>query len=205
MTTPETLPEKSSKEIKKTAFLENLQQEETVSYRRYAEDKAKMNSESKKAVEELKESMKFVELNEKYKQLFEYSRTLFKRYEKALWKSPLTRNMNDMPTIVFNEWRMQVYDKETGSYYALYWYKWLRPDSKGFLYGYEPWVVHNGPELWELPKLLIFQWNNPGEYELNVKQYEVILMKIENVLKREEEEIEKLEKNGSVDTIIESL
>ena len=52
---------------------------------------------------------------------------------------------------------------------------------------------------------LIFQWNNPGEYELNVKQYEAILMKIENVLKREEEEIEKLEKKGSVDTIIESL
>lgn len=148
------------------------------------------------SVDVLKEDVEFTKLNERYEQLMNRTKILFKRYEKALWKNPLSWTTVEWSTVVFDEWGLQVYDKEKGTYYALIWYDWFRWKSRNRYH-----------DSWKSPKLLIFTWRNQWDYELDKTQYLNMLNKIEEVLNREERQIKELEKKKGtwVDDLIRRL
>ena len=136
----------------------------------------------------------YLDLNNRYAEILKKAKLLMERYIVALWRYPLWEDRNAWPTCVFNEGRLQVYDKEKGTHYALYGYGWLRSSwsAWGIEYGWGDWSSNSTPEKWRLPKLLVFGDNNE-EYELNEAQYKEVLDKIENVLWREEEKVKELE------------
>lgn len=168
--------------------------------------------EAKVALSPLKEEVEYAKLDEKYEKLLERSRVLFERYKKVLWRSPLNTERKNRPTVVFDEGRLQVYDKEKGTEYALYGYQWFMGihswADKWDRAEYRWWdgKVHYDPKEWSSPMLEVY-WNEKVEYELNKVQYEKMLDKIEEVLNREEREIKDLEKKDGtdVDGVIEWL
>lgn len=168
-------------------------------------------TESQSSLELLKDEVECMELNKKYEELLSRSESLYKRYEKVTWKKIWKMKETEVITpLVFNEWRLQVKDREKGTHYALYWYGWLSGSTlrEWYKYLWKDGEFHKAPEKWTLPKLIVFG-GKTKEYKLNSEQYKKMLDKIEGLLYEEQTKIKELESrkgtSSSVDDIISRL
>ena len=152
--------------------------------------------DTKDALSPLKEEIEYRGLENKFQEMYLKTERLDAEYKDLLWQSPRLIRPQHTNTVV--DWSVfLVHDEERGSTYGLqlYW----------------SYLLSNNEikDPWRLPELIIWdsEWARKT-YKLDARQYKDVQEKIDDVLKREEEQVRELRrKNGmtEVDEVIDNL